>query len=132
MTLDIAVQRMADELRRVPPFDILSLDQRVALAAHIRLGVYEALDVLPHKEVREVAYVLTRGGVLLRSEPRQEELLTAPVVLTLRGLRMNESSHWEVVFTEDSLVLELPIAELTYLSSQLPEFASALNQVMDL
>ena len=132
MTLDIAVQRMADELRRVPPFDILSLDQRVVLAAHIRLGVYEALDVLPHEEVREVAYVLTRGGVLLRSEPRQEELLTAPVVLTLRGLRMNESSHWEVVFTEDSLVLELPIAELTYLSSQLPEFASALNQVMDL
>jgi len=132
MTLDIAVQRMADELRRVPPFDILSLDQRVALAAHIRLGVYEALDVLPHEEVREVAYVLTRGGVLLRSEPRQEELLTAPVVLTLRGLRMNESSHWEVVFTEDSLVLELPIAELAYLSSQLPEFASALNQVMDL
>jgi len=132
MTLDIAVQRMADELRRVQPFDILSLDQRVALAAHIRLGVYEALDVLPHEEVREVAYVLTRGGVLLRSEPRQEELLTAPVVLTLRGLRMNESSHWEVVFTEDSLVLELPIAELTYLSSRLPEFASALNQVMDL
>jgi hypothetical protein len=37
-----------------------------------------------------------------------------------------------VVFTEDSLVLELPIAELTYLSSQLPEFASALNQVIDL
>ena len=82
-------------------------DQRVALAAHIRLGVYEALDVLPHEEVREVAYVLTRGGVLLRSEPRQEELLTAPVVLTLRGLRMNESSHWEVVFTEDSLVLDI-------------------------
>ena len=77
MTLDIAVQRMADELLRVPPFDLLSLDHRVALAAHIRLGVYEALDVLPHEEVRDVVYVLTRGGVLMRSEPKQEEVLQA-------------------------------------------------------
>jgi signal-transduction protein with cAMP-binding, CBS, and nucleotidyltransferase domain len=132
MTLDIAVQRMADELLRVPPFDVLSLDQRVALAAHIRLGVYEALDILPHEEVREVVYVLTRGGLLLRSEPKREELLQAPAILSLRGLRMNESQHWEVVFTEDALVLELPIAELTYLSGQQPMFSEALKQFIDL
>ena len=132
MTLDIAVQRMADELLRVPPFDVLSLDQRVTLAAHVRLGVYEALDILPHEEVREVVYVLTRGGLFLRSDPKREELLQAPAILSLRGLRMNESQHWEVVFTEDALVLELPIAELTYLSGQYPAFSESLKQYIDL
>ncbi|MFM8564525.1 MAG: hypothetical protein ACKOBQ_00075 [Bacteroidota bacterium] len=132
MTLDIAVQRMADELLRVPPFDLLSLDHRVALAAHIRLGVYEALDVLPHEEVRDVVYVLTRGGVLMRSEPKQEEVLQAPLVLSLRGLRMNETQHWEVIFTEDSMVLELPVAELTSLSSHLPDMSEALSGVIGL
>jgi hypothetical protein len=45
---------------------------------------------------------------------------------------MNESQHWEVIFTEDSLVLELPIAELTYLSGHLPEFSEALSSYIDL
>ena len=61
MTLDIAVQRMADELQRVEPFDTLSSEQRTALAFHIRLGVYEALDILPHEG--------ERGG--LRTYPRR-------------------------------------------------------------
>jgi len=132
MTLDIAVQRMADELQRVTPFNTLTAEQRTALAAHIRLGVYEALDILPHEGEREVVYVLTRGTVLLRSEPRLEELLQAPVILSLKGRRMSEMRHWEVVFTEDSVVLELPVAELTYLGGKLPEFAEAISQVIDL
>ena len=45
---------------------------------------------------------------------------------------MNETQHWEVIFTEDSMVLELPIAELTYLSGHLPEFSEALSSVIDL
>ena len=132
MTLDIAVQRMADELQRVEPFDTLSAEQRTALALHIRLGVYEALDILPHEGEREVVYVLTRGGVLLRTEPRHEEHFGAPAILSLRGARMNEGRHWEVVFTEDSVVLELPIAELTYLGSKAPPFAEAISSVIGL
>ena len=130
MTLDIAVQRMADELQRVEPFDTMSAEQRTAIALHIRLGVYEALDILPHEGEREVVYVLTRGGVLLRTEPRTEEHFSAPAILSLRGTWMHEGRHWEVVFTEDSVVLELPIAELTYLGSKAPKFAEAINQVI--
>jgi CRP-like cAMP-binding protein len=68
----------------------------------------------------------------MRTEPKHEEVLQAPWVLSLRGLRMNENEHWEVIFTEDSMVLELPIAELTYLSGHLPEFSQALSSVIDL
>lgn len=132
MTLDIAVQRMAEELQRVPPFDALSMDQCSALAAHVRLGFYEALDVLPHEAEREVVYVLTRGGVLLRSEPRYEEHFNAPAVLSLSGSRMDNVRHWEVVFTEDSVVLEVPVAELTYLGSKAPEFAEAIHNIIGL
>lgn len=130
MTLDIAVQRMADELHRVPPFDQLTAEQRVGLAAHIRLGFYEALDILPHEGERDVVYLLTRGGVLLRSEPKREAHLSAPVMLALEGLRLDDGRFWEVLFTEDSVVLELPVAELTYLSSQDPTFAAAISGIM--
>ena len=79
-----------------------------------------------------MVYVLTRGGVLLRTEPRHEEHFSAPAILSLRGARMNEGRHWEVVFTEDSVVLELPIAELTYLGSKAPPFAEAISSVIGL
>lgn len=122
MTLDSAVQRMAEELRRVRPFDVLPREALQQLAVAVHLDFFESLDALELDPSNiQHYYLVQRGAFIVRQGSKVEAHHTAPAIVGWHQALYGEGESYEVLFTEESVVLEMPIAETRYLLSKYPE-----------
>lgn len=129
MTLDSAVQRMADELKRIRPFESLPMHALRQLAVAVHMDFFEGLDALePNEEPVKSYYLVLRGTFILRQGSEVVSHHTGPAILGWNEAMNSQVSQFEVLFTEESVVLEMPVAETRYLMSQFPALESFMNE----
>ena len=137
MTLDSAVQRMADELKRIRPFESIPMHALRQLAVAVHMDFFEGLDALePNEEPIKSYYLVLRGTFILRQGNEVLSHYQGPAILGWNEAMNNQACHYEVLFTEESVVLEMPVAETRYLMSQFPALetfmAAAQGYVVEL
>ena len=128
MTLDSAVQRMADELKRVRPFESLPMQALRQLAVSVHRDFFEGLDALePNAEPATSYYIVLRGAFILRQGSEVIGHHKGPAILGWNEAMHGQISEFEVLFTEESVVLEMPVSETRYLLGQFPELETFMD-----
>lgn len=121
MTLDSAVQRMAEELKGIQIFEKLPMQALQQLAVAVHLDFFEALDAL---EVPQYAlkcyYLVTRGEFLVRKGSSVESHYKAPAIIGWHESMAGTQAPCEVLFTAESVLMEMPVAETRYLLAKYP------------
>ncbi|MDG1253018.1 MAG: hypothetical protein P8N56_05000 [Schleiferiaceae bacterium] len=129
MTLNSAVQRMTEELRRVRPFDVLPREALQQLAAAVHLDFFESLDALELDPSNiQHYYLVQRGAFIVRQGSTVLAHHEAPAIIGWHQALYGEVLTNEVLFTEESIVLEMPIAETRYLLSKYPQVEDFMKE----
>ena len=121
MTLDSAVHRMAEELKGIQIFEKLPMQALQQLAVAVHLDFFEALDALEvPQDALKCYYIVTRGEFLVRKGSSVESHYKAPAIIGWKEAMAGIQAPCEVLFTEESVVMEMPVAETRYLLAKYP------------
>lgn len=131
MTLDSAVQRMAEELKGVQIFEQLPMQALQQLAVAVHLDFFEALDPLEvPQDALKCFYLVTRGEFLVRKGSVVESHHKAPAFIGWHEAMAGSQAPYEVLFTAESVLMEMPVAETRYLLAKYPYIEQAMADRM--
>ena len=121
MTLDSAVQRMAEELKGIQIFEKLPMQALQQLAVAVHLDFFEALDALEvPQDALKCYYLVTRGEFLVRKGSSVESHYKAPAIIGWHESMAGTQAPCEVLFIAESVLMEMPVAETRYLLAKYP------------
>lgn len=121
MTLDSAVHRMAEELKGIQIFEKLPMQALQQLAVAVHLDFFEALDALEvPQDALKCYYLVTRGEFLVRKGSSVESHYKAPAIIGWHESMAGTQAPCEVLFTAESVLMEMPVAETRYLLAKYP------------
>lgn len=121
MTLDSAVQRMAEELKGIHLFEKLPMQALQHLAVAVHLDFFEALDALEvPQNALKCYYLVTRGEFLIRKGSSIESHYKGPAFIGWHEAMAGSQAPYEVLFTAESVLMEMPVAETRYLLAKYP------------
>jgi signal-transduction protein with cAMP-binding, CBS, and nucleotidyltransferase domain len=121
MTLDSAVHRMAEELKGIQIFEKLPMQALQQLAVAVHLDFFEALDALEvPQDALKCYYLVTRGEFLVRKGSSVESHYKAPAIIGWHESMAGTQAPCEVLFTAESVLMEMPVAETRYLLAKDP------------
>jgi len=128
MTLDSAVQRMAEELKGIQIFEKLPMQALQQLAVAVHLDFFEALDALEvPQDALKCYYLVTRGEFLVRKGSAVESHFKAPAFIGWHEAMAGAPAPFEVLFTAESVLMEMPVAETRYLLAKYPYIEELMN-----
>ena len=128
MTLDSAVQRMAEELKGIQIFEKLPMQALQQLAVAVHLDFFEALDALEvPQDALKCYYLVTRGEFLVRKGSSVESHYKAPANIGWHESMAGTQAPCEVLFTAESVLMEMPVAETRYLLAKYPSIEDMMR-----
>ena len=129
MTLDSAVQRMAEELKGIQTFEKLPMQALQQLAVAVHLDFFEALDALEvPQDALKCYYLVTRGEFLVRMGSSVESHHKAPAFIGWHQAMAGDPAPCEVLFTAESVLMEMPVAETRYLLAKYPYIEQLMKE----